>query len=135
MQGGGDREFRCIQFLKYVPIYRKIHRIRIRYSKCQFIVQNTPRMPKYISIFTILGKLSISGVDNVRFGGAKNVQNTFNLCSHIELNTQNPNPILTISISFTKTPKTPKHFRFFGIYSEIEIFHFLFCIMYKLNNS
>ena len=34
--------------LKYVPLYRKIHRIRIRYSKYQFIVQHTPNTPKYV---------------------------------------------------------------------------------------
>ena len=46
-----------------------------------------------------------------RFGGSKNI---FNLCYHIELNTQNPNLILKITIPFTKTPKMPKYFRSFG---------------------
>ena len=39
-----------VNFLsKDVPIYSQIHRIRIRYSKYQFIVQNTTSIPKYIS--------------------------------------------------------------------------------------
>ena len=59
-------------------------------------------------LFTLLGFLSISGGRFVRFGGSKKI---FNLCSHIEFNTQNPNPILKITIPFTKTPKKPKHFR------------------------
>ena len=42
------------------------------------------------------------------FWGSRNI---FNPCSHIEFNTQNPNPISKIAISFTKTPKKPKHFR------------------------
>ena len=33
--------------LYYIHIYRKTHRIRIPYSKYQFIVQNTPTIPKY----------------------------------------------------------------------------------------
>ena len=35
-----------------------------------------------------------------RFGGSNNI---FNPCSYIELNTQNPNPILKFAICFTKT--------------------------------
>ena len=35
----------------------------------------------------------------------------FKPCHHIELNTKNPNPILKITIHFTKTPKMPKYFR------------------------
>ena len=50
------------------------------------------------------------GVDVFDFLGSKNI---FNLCSHIELNTQNPNPTFKIATCFTKTPKLPKHFRFF----------------------
>ena len=34
-------------FVNHVPIYSQIHRIRIRYSKYQFIIQNTPNMSKY----------------------------------------------------------------------------------------
>ena len=33
--------------LDYVPIYNQIHRIRIRYSKYQFIIENTPKIPKH----------------------------------------------------------------------------------------
>ena len=32
----------------------------------------------------------------------KNVKNTFKVCSHIQKNTQNPNPIFKITICFTK---------------------------------
>ena len=48
------------------------------------------------------------GVEFFNFLVSKNI---FNLCHHIEFNTQNPNPILKITISFTKTPKKPKHFQ------------------------
>ena len=37
--------------------------------------------------------------------------NIFKPCHHIDLNTTNPNPILKITIPFTKTPTKPKHFR------------------------
>ena len=53
------------------------------------------------------GRFSIFGVEKI-----------FNLCSHIESNTQNPNPIFKIAICFTKTPKTPKYFRTFGTFSK-----------------
>ena len=60
-------------------------------------------------LFTLLGKFSIlGGLVFSTFGGSKN---NFNPCHHIEFNTQNPNPILKITIPFTKTPKKPKHFR------------------------
>ena len=51
-----------------------------------------------------------------RFGGSKQI---FNLCSHIELITQNPYPIFKIAICFTKTPNMPKHFQTFGKFSKI----------------
>ena len=59
-------EIKCSNIsLKYVPIYSKIHRIRIRYSKYQFTIQNSPTMPKYIrkhhlffSILEILSKFT-----------------------------------------------------------------------------
>ena len=35
-------------FFNNVPIYSQIHRFRIRYSKYQFVVQNTPKMPNRI---------------------------------------------------------------------------------------
>ena len=38
-------------------------------------------------------------------------KNVFKPCHHIDFNTTNPNPILRITISFTKTPKKPKYFR------------------------
>ena len=40
-------------------------------------------------------------------------KNIFNLCSHIELNTQNPNPIVKITIPFTKLPNMQKYCRTF----------------------
>ena len=55
--------------------------------------------------------------------------NNFKPCHHIEFNTQNPNPIFKITISFTKTPKKPKHFRkkrncskYFGNFQKSTIF-------------
>ena len=35
-------------YFNNIPIHSRIHRIRIRYSKCQSILQNTPTMPKLI---------------------------------------------------------------------------------------
>ena len=54
-----------------------------------------------------VGHFSIFGGRFFDFLGSKNI---FNPCSHIEFNTLNPNPILTITISFTKTQNT-KYFR------------------------
>ena len=71
------------------------------------------------------------GVDLFDFGGSKNI---FNLCSHIQLNTQNPNPISKIAICFTNTPNMPKYFRNFGKCSKIENVQQnqnIFCFMYK----
>ena len=59
-------------------------------------------------LFTLLGFFRFWGVDFFDFLESKNI---FNLCLYIEFNTQNPNPILKITISFTKTPKKPKHYR------------------------
>ena len=78
------------------------------------------------------------GVDVFDFLGSKNI---FNLCHHIEFNTQNPNPILKITIPFTKTPKKPKHFRKKRKISKIHKIQnfqkpkFLFCILYTFHNS
>ena len=67
------------------------------------------------------------GVDFFRFGGSKNI---VNLCSHIELNTQNPNPKLKTIISFTETPKMPKYFRKFRKIENRRIsqFYFVLCM-------
>ena len=50
-------------------------------------------------------KISILWVEKCRFF-------LFKVCSHIELNTQNPNPIFKITICFTKTQKMPKYVLF-----------------------
>ena len=55
----------------------------------------------------------------------KMFKNTFKPCSHIELNTQNPNPIFKITICFTKYTKNAKiHSIFWKISrkSKIHIF-------------
>ena len=80
------------------------------------------------------------GVVIFRFWGSENI---FNLCSHIELNTQNPNPIFKITISFTKTPQMPKYFRKIGKHSnksknqknKNKEKSISFGIIYKLHNS
>ena len=59
-------------------------------------------------LFTLLGFFSILGCRFFDFLVSKNI---FNPCLYIEFNTKNPNPILKITICFTKTPKKPKHFR------------------------
>ena len=37
---------------------------------------------------------------------------------YIELNTQNPNPILKVAVSFTQTPSMSKYFRNVGKFSK-----------------
>ena len=69
------------------------------------------------------------------FGGSKNV---FNLCSHIELNTQNPNPTFKITICLTKTPTSQNTFEMLEPFEKIgksRKFKFLFCKMSNLYNS
>ena len=85
--------------------------------------------------FCIIGKLyfirgNVGGRFYFGFGGSKYI---FDPCSHIELNTQNPNPTLKTAICFTKTPHTPKYFRSFGKNGKIYInkktmFNFVLCI-------
>ena len=72
------------------------------------------------------------GVETFRFLGSKNI---FNPCSHIELNTQNPNPRFKIAICFTKTPKHQNACELLVFFLKSKNSHFLFCIMYKLYNS
>ena len=65
-------------------------------------------------------------------------KNTFNLCSHIELNTQNPNPILKIRIYCTKQTKHAtihQSFKIFRKIRNISKIKLLFCILYKLHNQ
>ena len=61
--------------------------------------------PRYENCSHFWEKLRFLGGRKNSFFSSKNI---FNLCSHIELNTQNPNPILKITICFTKTPKNAK---------------------------
>ena len=76
-------------------------------------------------MFTLLGIFSI-------WGGRKNTifwsENIFNLCCHIELNTQNPKPIFKLRICLQKHQKCQNTFELF----ENRKIEFLFCIMYKL---
>ena len=81
---------------------------RIRGPK---IPKISPRMFRTKIVHTSEIFFDLGGGSIFRFWGSKNI---FNLCSHIELNTQNPNPIFKITICFTKTPTTPTYFRFFG---------------------
>ena len=73
------------------------------------IPKTSPQMLRTQIVHTS-GKCSIFwfGGRFFRFWGSKKI---FNLCFNIEFNTPNPNPILKITISFTKTPTNPKHFR------------------------
>ena len=77
--------------------------------------QNYPPKCSVRKLFTLLGNVSISGESFFRFWVSKQM---FNLCSHIELNTQNPNLIFKITICFTKTPTMFKYFRNFGEKSQ-----------------
>ena len=67
----------------------------------------------------------------------------FKPCHHIDFNTTNPNPILKITISFTKTPKKQKHSRKKrknrNILEKFKIQNvqkpkLLFCILYTFHN-
>ena len=82
--------------------------------------------------YAIKGTFSIFWGSNCSISG---VEKIFNLCSHIELNTQNLNPILKNTNCFTKTPQMPKYFRTLGSISNIKQFQFFICIIYKLYNS
>ena len=69
-------------------------------------------------------------------------KNNFKPCHHIEFNTLNPNPILKITISFTKTPNKSKYFIFFenkkwksSKIQNLQKLKFLFGIMYTFHNS
>ena len=47
-------------------------------------------------------------------------KHNFKPCSHIELNTQNPNTIVKITIYYTKYPTMPKQFPFcFGKFRKV----------------
>ena len=102
-----------------------------------------PRGPKIPKIFPQMfrtkivhtsGNIFIFGKSIFSIFGSKNV---FNLCSHIELNTQNPNPIFKITIYYTKqtnnTQILSKSLEDVGKYRKDEK-HILFYIMYKFHN-
>ena len=83
---------------------------------CQFLVEfklKTCKRPP--------GKM-LANVPPKNLGGwpddddGKMSKNNFKPCHHIEFNTLNPNPILKITISFTKTPPKSKYFLFFNLF-------------------
>ena len=121
----------------YIYVYVYIRRACWTGSRVN-LLKNIPPNVSYENCSHFWEIFRFWGVDFFDFLGSKNI---FNLCSHIEFNTQNPNPILKITISFTKTPKKPKHFRknekIWKI-SKIQNFQklkFLFCILYTFHNS
>ena len=90
--------------------------------------QISPQMFRTKIVHTSGIFFDFGGVVFFDFLGSKNI---FNPCSHIEFNTQNPNPIFKITISFTKTPNKPKYFRKKRTFSK-QIkklkFYFVLCI-------
>ena len=77
-----------------------------------------------IYIFPILG------VDKFRFWGGRTMSNNiFKVCSHIQKNTQNPNPIFKITINYTKDTNNAKI-----LSNKFKSSKSLFCILYKLHN-
>ena len=69
-------------------------------------------------------------------GGIWGSKSIFNLCSHIEFNTENPNLILQITICFTRTPNMPKYFLNFAKNRKIvKNKQLYFFSLYKLHNS
>ena len=124
--------YTCIYICIYICIYKATMLDRVACEP----PQKYPPKCFVRKLFTLLGKFSIWGVDFFDFLVSKNI---FNPCLYIEFNTENPNPILKITISFTKTPKKPKHFRkkrkfckYFGKFQKPKFFknphfYFAFC--------
>ena len=77
------------------------------------------------------------GQTNSIFGVEKCRKQIFNLCSHIQKNTQNPTPIFKISIYCTKYTKHVKtHSFFFGkISKNIQMFNFSCYYLSIFHNS
>ena len=96
--------YTCIYICIYICIYKATMLDRVACEP----PQKYPPKCFVRKLFTLLGFFSILGGRFFDFLGSKNI---FNPCLYIEFNTQNPNPILKITIPFTKTPKKPKHFR------------------------
>ena len=82
-----------IFFYIYIYIYIYVYIRRACWTGSRVSQKSQKYPPKCFvrKLFTLLGKFSISGGRFFDFLGSKNI---FNLCSNIELNTQNPNPIL-----------------------------------------
>ena len=59
-------------------------------------------------LFTLLGNVRFVGGRKLRFWGSKMSKNIFNLCSHIQKNTPNPNPIFKITIYCTRQTNNAK---------------------------
>ena len=79
------------------------------------LARGTPTDPTLI----LLGTFSILGGSEIDFGGRKNFKNTFNPCSHIELDTQNP--IFKITVYCTKhTKNTNIHFLKYKIFEKTQ---------------
>ena len=117
-------------------IYKQTSYVRRRLSRARRV-----RGPKILKISPQMFRTKFVHTSGKMFdfrGGGRlfsiwGVENIFNPCSHIELNTPNPNPVFKITICFTKTQTMPKHFRNIGnIFRKIKI---IICIMYKLYNS
>ena len=98
-------------------------------------LESRVRGPKIPKVFPPI--FDFSGVSFFRPFGSKNI---FNPCWYIELSTQNPNPILKFTISFTKAP--PKTKIRLNKNENVENnrtisnkFKSLFCNLYKWYNS
>jgi hypothetical protein len=112
----------------YIYVYVYIRRPSWTGSRVNLLTKIPKYPPKCFvrKLFTLLGFFRFWGVDFFDFLESKNI---FNPCLYIEFNTQNPNPILKITIPFTKTPKKPKHFRkkrkfskYFGKFQKSKMF-------------
>ena len=100
------------------------------------IPKTSPQMVRTKIVHTSGNFFDFRGVDSFVFLVSENI---FNPCSNIEFNTQNPNPILKITISLTKTPKNQNTFEVLQILRKIEKIKkrkrkFVFRNLYKLYN-
>ena len=103
----------------YIYIYKYISYIENKYNHISDV--RGPKIPKISPQMFRTKIVHTSGIFFDLLGGGFSIfgsKSIFNLCSYIEFNTQNLNPILKITISFTKTQKMPKYFRNVGTLSK-----------------
>jgi hypothetical protein len=128
----------------YIYIYTRIYKARmLDRVACEPPYKNPKNIPPNVSYENCSHFWDLFRFRGVEFLDFLESKNIFKPCHHIEFNTQNPNPILKITIPFTKTPTKTKHFRikrnfskYFGKFQKnVRKPKFVFCILYTFHNS